>query len=82
MLPRKLRFKKHGGGSVGSSNNPPSDGSVSRPRPRSSLKNAFPEATRRRRAAGKSVRFQQVQVREYERIIGDNPSCSSGVPIG
>jgi hypothetical protein len=28
------------------------------------------------------VRFQVVHIREYERIIGDNPSCSSGAPIG
>ena len=29
-----------------------------------------------------NVRFQIVQIREFERIIGDNPSCSSGAPIG
>jgi len=29
----------------------------------------------------RSVGFQTVQVREYERVIGDNPSCSNGAPI-
>ena len=27
------------------------------------------------------VRFQNVKVREYERVIGDNPSCSRGAPV-
>ena len=27
------------------------------------------------------VRFQDVHVREFEVIVGDNPSCSSGAPI-
>lgn len=31
--------------------------------------------------ARKRVGFQTVQVREYERVIGDNPSCSNGAPI-
>jgi hypothetical protein len=30
----------------------------------------------------RSVKFAYVQVQEYERIIADNPSCSSGAPIG
>jgi hypothetical protein len=30
----------------------------------------------------KNVRFSVVQIREFERILGDNPSCSSGAPIG
>jgi hypothetical protein len=25
--------------------------------------------------------FQEVYIREFERILGDNPSCSSGAPI-
>jgi hypothetical protein len=33
--------------------------------------------SRRRRA----VRFRHVVVREFERVIGDNPSCSGGAPI-
>ena len=28
-----------------------------------------------------SVRFNAIEVREYERIVGDNPSCSKGPPI-
>ena len=30
----------------------------------------------------KGVRFNEIHVREFERIVGDNPSCSSGPPIG
>lgn len=30
----------------------------------------------------KAVRFDEVHIREYERTLGDNPSCSSGPPIG
>jgi hypothetical protein len=30
----------------------------------------------------RGVKFAYVQVREYERIISDNPSCSSGAPVG
>lgn len=37
---------------------------------------------RSRQSAQKNVRFSQVHVREYERSLGDNPSCSSGAPIG
>jgi hypothetical protein len=33
-------------------------------------------------ASGKTVRFKDVQVRDYERIVSDNPCCSSGPPIG
>jgi len=29
----------------------------------------------------KSVKFDRIHVRYYERTVGDNPSCSSGVPI-
>lgn len=29
----------------------------------------------------KSVRFDRVNIREYDVTVGDNPSCSSGVPI-
>jgi hypothetical protein len=29
----------------------------------------------------KEVSFRSVHVREFERVIGDNPSCSSGAPI-
>jgi hypothetical protein len=34
--------------------------------------------SRRRR---RRVRFRHVVVREFERVIGDNPSCSGGAPI-
>lgn len=27
------------------------------------------------------VRFAVVEIREFERVVGDNPSCSSGVPV-
>lgn len=30
----------------------------------------------------KNVSFGTVHIREYDRAIGDNPSCSSGPPIG
>ena len=30
----------------------------------------------------RNVSYGNVKVREYERIIGDNPGCSSGAPIG
>ena len=30
----------------------------------------------------KSVRFSVVEIRDYEREIADNPSCSNGAPIG
>ena len=30
----------------------------------------------------KSVRFKEIHIRDYERVVGDNPSCSSGPPIG
>mmetsp|Transcript_15955 Transcript_15955/g.39113 ORF Transcript_15955/g.39113 Transcript_15955/m.39113 type:complete len:560 (+) Transcript_15955:110-1789(+) len=29
----------------------------------------------------KAVRFNDIQIRDYERTVGDNPSCSSGPPI-
>lgn len=29
----------------------------------------------------KSVRFKEIRMREYVRVIGDNPSCSNGPPI-
>jgi hypothetical protein len=29
-----------------------------------------------------SVVFKDIRIREYERSVGDNPSCSSGPPIG
>jgi hypothetical protein len=35
----------------------------------------------RQQLSHKCVSFREVKVREYERIIGDNPSCTSGPPI-
>lgn len=29
----------------------------------------------------RSIEFQYVEIREYARTVGDNPSCSSGAPI-
>lgn len=29
----------------------------------------------------KRVRFNAIQIRDYERIVGDNPSCTSGPPL-
>lgn len=36
-----------------------------------------------RKGSGKPrrVKFDSVRIREYERTLGDNPSCSSGAPI-
>lgn len=31
--------------------------------------------------ARKGINFHMIEIREYERTIGDNPSCSSGPPI-
>lgn len=36
----------------------------------------------RTKATRNRVKFAYVHVREYERVISDNPSCSSGAPIG
>mmetsp|Transcript_5620 Transcript_5620/g.8259 ORF Transcript_5620/g.8259 Transcript_5620/m.8259 type:complete len:588 (+) Transcript_5620:220-1983(+) len=30
---------------------------------------------------GSKVRFSDVEIREYQRVIGDNPSCSNGPPM-
>jgi hypothetical protein len=29
----------------------------------------------------KTVRFNAIQIRDYERVVGDNPSCTSGPPL-
>jgi hypothetical protein len=29
----------------------------------------------------KKVRFNAIQIRDYERIVGDNPSCTTGPPL-
>jgi hypothetical protein len=28
------------------------------------------------------VRFHDIHIRDYERVVGDNPSCSAGPPVG
>lgn len=38
-------------------------------------------ATQKAKQKKKSVRFHDIQIRDYERTVGDNPSCSSGPPI-
>jgi hypothetical protein len=32
--------------------------------------------------ARKNVRFHEVQIREYQRTVGDHPSVSTGPPVG
>jgi hypothetical protein len=32
-------------------------------------------------SVSRTVNFNNVDIREYERVIGDNPSCSGGAPI-
>lgn len=33
------------------------------------------------KSSSPSVRFNQITIREYAIVIGDNPSCSSGAPL-
>ena len=40
---------------------------------RSSASSSYPE---------KVVRFHEIHIRDYERVVGDNPSCSAGPPVG
>mmetsp|Transcript_22067 Transcript_22067/g.61329 ORF Transcript_22067/g.61329 Transcript_22067/m.61329 type:complete len:514 (-) Transcript_22067:226-1767(-) len=39
-------------------------------------------ASTRSSAGPKRVKFHEVKVREYERVLCNNPSCSSGAPVG
>ena len=32
-------------------------------------------------SSSKGIQFHQIEIREYERTLGDNPSCSSGPPM-
>lgn len=41
-----------------------------------------PSATTNKTRVKRNVSYGNVKVREYERIIGDNPGVSSGAPIG
>lgn len=43
---------------------------------------ASTESTTTASSDRRGIRFHQIHIREYERIVGDNPSCSSGAPIG
>lgn len=46
-------------------------------------RSATPSVTSQPRAANnKRVRFDTIQFRDYERVVGDNPSCTSGPPVG
>jgi hypothetical protein len=29
----------------------------------------------------RNVRFSKIHIRDYERVVGDNPSCSTGPPV-
>mmetsp|Transcript_4086 Transcript_4086/g.6430 ORF Transcript_4086/g.6430 Transcript_4086/m.6430 type:complete len:673 (-) Transcript_4086:101-2119(-) len=42
---------------------------------RSNRSNPVPEENKKR------VRFNAIQIRDYERIVGDNPSCTAGPPL-
>ena len=53
-------------------------GAVSRT---SSARGSYQSERSKRSQQEKSVRFNEIQIRDYERVVGDNPSCSSGPPI-
>jgi hypothetical protein len=44
---------------------------------RESLQSMF----RNSRSEKRNINWKEVNVRRYERIVGDNPSCSSGPPL-
>lgn len=46
------------------------------------LASAASEGSSTHRSMDKNVRFSDIYIRDYERSVGDNPSCSSGPPIG
>ena len=60
---------------------PPLDPVPSAPPRRSSI--LKPEATDSGRdtAATRKVSFDSVDIRAYDRCVGDNPSCSCGAPV-
>lgn len=60
-------------GQSGSHNNNPGEAASTTVSTRSGTPNAVPV---------KQVRFSRIEIREYERILSNNPSCSSGAPIG
>lgn len=39
------------------------------------------EETKEERRPRYSVEFDKIEIREYERVVGDNPSCSKGPPV-
>jgi hypothetical protein len=46
-----------------------------------SPKRKKPQQSVKSKPQGKVVRFDVVYTRDYERIVGDNPECSSGPPV-
>eukprot|EP00934_Nitzschia_sp_Nitz4_P006011 Nitzschia sp. Nitz4//scaffold116_size91068//7581//10009//NITZ4_004946-RA/size91068-snap-gene-0.1-mRNA-1//1//CDS//3329533542//6001//frame0 len=50
--------------------------------PGSGNSNLLSHAHFNRMVMEKKVRFGNIQLREHERAVGDNPSCSTGPPVG
>jgi hypothetical protein len=67
------------------SSTPSADGSQgSKASSKNSVK-AYSRASQRSSASSypeKVVRFHDIHIRDYERVVGDNPSCSAGPPVG
>jgi hypothetical protein len=45
-------------------------------------KNEGKEETDSNCSSRRGIEFKEILIRTYDRTIGDNPSCSSGPPIG
>jgi hypothetical protein len=72
--------EKGGGGSLGTLTNE-SQGGATAKGDRSSNRTGSSSAKVSRAALRRRVKFRHVVVREFERVIGDNPSCSGGAPV-